>query len=57
MDMHGHATVYMEVNQQTEKKISSLLAPCSLLGLNSGHQDWWQSPLPTELHCRPKVTH
>lgn len=38
----------MEVRGQFEEA-SSLLLPCGSQGLlNSGHQNWWQEPLPTD---------
>lgn len=33
----------------------SLLPPYGSPGMNSGHQAWWQSPLPTKPFCWPQL--
>lgn len=50
MGSHGHATVFVEIKEQIDRKSVPSLH-------HVDHQDWWQAPLPKELPCRPKVTH
>lgn len=53
-----HLSAYHNIGVEGREqcvRICSLLPLCGSQGLNSGHEAWWQVPLPSEPSPRPKM--
>lgn len=50
------ATVHIWMSEDDYSRRCFCLLSYGLLGLNLGHQPWWQAPLPAELSCWPVAT-